>query len=138
MRSAPFDIHIEDAVLNPELTAHLEWIRREGIHGFAGHPLIFREEILGVLGAFGRTPFLEEHFKWLRLFADQVAVSIFPRSNWSLRSMMLRRSKSAPTDRRQDPRSQQCCRVVGHAPNDSYVENRRTANPTALDLPVGG
>ena len=67
---------IEDAVLNPELTAHPEWIRREGIHGFAGHPLIFREETLGVIGAFGRKPFLEEHFKWLRLFADQAAVSI--------------------------------------------------------------
>jgi transcriptional regulator with GAF, ATPase, and Fis domain len=67
---------IEDAVLNPELTAHPDWIRREGIHGFAAHPLIFREEIHGVLGAFGRKPFLEEHFKWLRLFADQAAVSI--------------------------------------------------------------
>jgi len=39
-------------------------------------PLIFREEILGVLGAFGRIPFHEEHFKWLRVFADQAAVSI--------------------------------------------------------------
>jgi transcriptional regulator with GAF, ATPase, and Fis domain len=67
---------IEDAVLTPELTAHPDWIRREGIHGFAGHPLIFRKEILGVLGAFGRKPFFEEHFKWLRLFADQAAVSI--------------------------------------------------------------
>lgn len=67
---------IEDAVLHPDLIAHPDWIRREGIHGFAGHPLIFRGETLGVLGAFGRKPFLEEHFKWLRLFADQAAVSI--------------------------------------------------------------
>jgi transcriptional regulator with GAF, ATPase, and Fis domain len=67
---------IEDAVLHPELTAHPKWIRNEGIHGFAGHPLTFREEILGVLGAFGREPFLGEHFRWLRLFADQAAVSI--------------------------------------------------------------
>jgi transcriptional regulator with GAF, ATPase, and Fis domain len=67
---------IEDAVLKPELTAHPEWIRQEGIHGFAGHPLTFRDEILGVLGAFGRKPFLDEHFRWLRLFADQAAVSI--------------------------------------------------------------
>ncbi len=67
---------VEDAGLHPELMADPEWIRREGIHGFAGHPLIFREEILGVLGAFGRKPFLDEHFRWLRLFADQAAVSI--------------------------------------------------------------
>jgi transcriptional regulator with GAF, ATPase, and Fis domain len=67
---------IGDAVLHPALTANPEWVRREGIHGFAGHPLIFRQEILGVLGAFGRIPFHQEHFKWLRLFADQAAVSI--------------------------------------------------------------
>jgi transcriptional regulator with GAF, ATPase, and Fis domain len=66
----------EDAVLNPTFAANPTWVRREGIHGFAGHPLIFREEILGVLGAFGRIPFHEEHFKWLRVFADQAAVSI--------------------------------------------------------------
>jgi GAF domain-containing protein len=40
---------IEDAPLHPELTAHPKWIREEGIHGFAGHPLIFREEILSFL-----------------------------------------------------------------------------------------
>jgi len=67
---------IEDAAVQPELTAHPEWISKEGIHGFAGHPLTFRGETLGVLGAFGRTPFLDEHFRWLRLFADQAAVSI--------------------------------------------------------------
>ena len=67
---------IEDAVLKPELTTHPKWILQEGVHGFAGHPLIFRDEILGVLGAFGRKPFLDEHFRWLRLFADQAAVSI--------------------------------------------------------------
>ena len=67
---------IEDAALHPGLIAHPKWIRDEGIHGFAGHPLTFRQEILGVLGAFGRKPFLEEHFRWLRLFADQAAVSI--------------------------------------------------------------
>jgi transcriptional regulator with GAF, ATPase, and Fis domain len=67
---------IEDAALKPDLVADPEWVRAEGIHGFAGHPLIFRDEILGVLGAFGRRPFFDEHFRWLRLFADQAAVSI--------------------------------------------------------------
>ena len=67
---------IEDAVLNSAFAANPAWVHREGIHGFAGHPLIFREEILGVLGAFGRISFHEDHFKWLRLFADQAAVSI--------------------------------------------------------------
>src|SRR3954447_26941841 len=67
---------IEDAVLHPELTANPEWIRQEGIHGFVGHPLTLREEIRGFRGACGREPFLDKHFRWLRLFADQAAVSI--------------------------------------------------------------
>jgi transcriptional regulator with GAF, ATPase, and Fis domain len=67
---------IEDAVLRPELTARPKWIQEEGIHGFAGHPLTFRGEVLGVLGAFGREPFHDAHFRWLRLLADQAAVSI--------------------------------------------------------------
>ena len=50
---------IPDAALNPAFAANPDWVRREGIHGFAGHPLIFREEILGVVGAFGRIPFHE-------------------------------------------------------------------------------
>jgi transcriptional regulator with GAF, ATPase, and Fis domain len=67
---------IQDARLNPGFAADPDWMREEGICGFAGHPLIFRNEVLGVLGAFGRIPFQEEHFRWLRLFADQAAVSI--------------------------------------------------------------
>jgi transcriptional regulator with GAF, ATPase, and Fis domain len=38
--------------------------------------LIFRGEVLGVLGAFARISFHEEHFRWLRLFSDHAAVSI--------------------------------------------------------------
>lgn len=30
------------------------WIKREGIQSFAGHPLVFRGKILGVLGLFSR------------------------------------------------------------------------------------
>ncbi len=67
---------IEDAALNSSFAADPLWMRREDIHGFAGHPLIFRDQILGVLAAFGRTSFSATHFKWLRLFADQAAVSI--------------------------------------------------------------
>jgi GAF domain-containing protein len=48
---------IEDAALHPELIAHPKWIRDEGIHGFAGHPLSFREEILGVLRPLGAIHF---------------------------------------------------------------------------------
>jgi len=51
-------------------------VAREGIKGFAGHPLIFRGEVVGVLAVFSRKPVLTQQFQWLRLFADQAAVAI--------------------------------------------------------------
>jgi transcriptional regulator with GAF, ATPase, and Fis domain len=67
---------IEDSVAEPRWTLHPEWIREEGIHGFAGHPLLFGGKILGVLGVFARAHIDEQQFKWLRVFADQAAVAI--------------------------------------------------------------
>lgn len=56
--------------------AHPEWAVRERIHSFAGHPLVFRDEILGVLAVFSRAPLGEEDFAWLRTYADHAAVAI--------------------------------------------------------------
>jgi transcriptional regulator with GAF, ATPase, and Fis domain len=52
------------------------WIRREGVRTFAGEPLVFRGEVLGVLGVFDRRPFDDESLRWLRTFADHAAVSL--------------------------------------------------------------
>jgi transcriptional regulator with GAF, ATPase, and Fis domain len=52
------------------------WARREGIVSFAGQPLIFRGEILGVLAVFGRAEMDERQLGWLRTFADHAAVAI--------------------------------------------------------------
>src|SRR6516164_3829486 len=67
---------IEDSVADTRWTLHPDWVRDEGIHGFAGHPLVFGGKILGVLGVFARVHINEQQFKWLRVFADQAAVSI--------------------------------------------------------------
>ncbi len=56
--------------------ADREWFRRAGIHTFAGQPLIFRGEVLGVLGIFDRAILGDADFEWLRIFADQAAASI--------------------------------------------------------------
>src|SRR3954451_3026110 len=65
-----------DVDSNPSWLAHPEWAQRERIRVFAGHPLIFRRETLGVLGVFGRQPMSEEDFRYLRIFADHAAVAI--------------------------------------------------------------
>jgi len=59
-----------------EWIADPAWFAREGIRTFAAQPLIFRDEILGVLGLFDRSLLNEEAFEWLRIFADYAAVSI--------------------------------------------------------------
>ena len=56
--------------------AEPEWIEQEAIESFAGHPLVFRGETLGVLGIFRRAPITEQEFGWLRMFANQAAASV--------------------------------------------------------------
>lgn len=52
------------------------WAKREKIHTFAAQPLRYRGEVLGVLEMFDRHRHDDEHFQWLRIFADHVAVSL--------------------------------------------------------------
>jgi len=67
----------------PELTEPLsdwvarpDWIRAEGIRGFAGQPMIHRGEVLGVLAVFARQPIASECMGWLRMIADHAAAAI--------------------------------------------------------------
>jgi transcriptional regulator with GAF, ATPase, and Fis domain len=52
------------------------WAASEGILSFAGQPLQFRGETVGVLGIFSREEISSEAFNWLRTFADQAAIAI--------------------------------------------------------------
>jgi transcriptional regulator with GAF, ATPase, and Fis domain len=52
------------------------WIRDERIVSFAGHPLMHRGEVLGVLGLFAREAPGESCFEWLRMIADHLAAAI--------------------------------------------------------------
>ena len=53
-----------------------EWATAEGIMAFAGQPLIFKGETLGVLAVFSRAHIDHEQFQWLRTFADHAAVAL--------------------------------------------------------------
>ncbi len=69
-------------LLYNELDRNSEWLRdpdwaiREKVTSFAGQPLIFRKEILGVLAIFSRSVLNESHLKMLRIFADNAAAAI--------------------------------------------------------------
>jgi len=59
-----------------ERWARPEWVRHESIACFAGQPLVFRDETLGVLAVFRREPINEQEFGWLRMFANQAAAAV--------------------------------------------------------------
>lgn len=69
-------ILIKDVASQNEWIVRPEWAKREEIRSFAGHPLIFRDELLGVIGVFSRKPLVEQEFAWLGLFANQAAIAI--------------------------------------------------------------
>jgi formate hydrogenlyase transcriptional activator len=52
------------------------WVEEHGLHAFVGYPLVFRGEVLGVLGVFARRPFSGPEFGDLQIFADQAATAI--------------------------------------------------------------
>jgi transcriptional regulator with GAF, ATPase, and Fis domain len=71
----------EPILINEDLaTSHWiarpEWAQRESIRSFAGQPLIFRGEVMGVLAVFSRARMSPEEFGWLRIFADHAAIAI--------------------------------------------------------------
>lgn len=69
-------ILIKDLAAQNDWIVRPEWAKREGIRSFAGHPLIFRDELLGVIGVFSRKSLVEQEFTWLGLFANQAAIAI--------------------------------------------------------------
>jgi len=69
-------LHLGNLTPSSDWIVHPEWIQRESIQDFVGHPLVFRGQILGVLGVFSRRPVSTEQCGWLRVFADQASVAI--------------------------------------------------------------
>lgn len=51
-------------------------MKDNALRSFAGHPLNFRGEMIGVLAMFGRRPLSEEEFERLAVFANEAAIAI--------------------------------------------------------------
>jgi transcriptional regulator with GAF, ATPase, and Fis domain len=67
---------LRDLSLEQRWMPRADWVARESIGSFAGHPLVFRGEVLGVLGVFSRAALDDAAFEWLQMFASHAAVSI--------------------------------------------------------------
>ena len=53
-----------------------EWARREGLEAFAGRPLVFRGDVLGVLAVFRRSGQSDAWWAWLQALSDAAAVAV--------------------------------------------------------------
>ena len=53
-----------------------EWAKEERLISFAGHPLVFRGEPMGVLAVFRRSEADDDCFAWLRTMANAASVAI--------------------------------------------------------------
>src|SRR5215475_14261311 len=69
-------ILVEDVSVQNDWIVRPDWARRENVRSFAGHPLIFRDQLQGVIAVFSRQLLGEPEFTWLGLFANQAALAI--------------------------------------------------------------
>jgi GAF domain-containing protein len=72
----PVLLQLRETSDNEPWVVRPDWVKAQRIRSFGGQPLIFKEEVLGVLGVFSRTPINEQQFGWLRAFADHAAAAI--------------------------------------------------------------
>ena len=63
-------------VLGDDRLPNKQWMTDNGLRSFAGHPLKFRWELLGVIAMFGRRPLSGEEFERLAVFANEAAIAI--------------------------------------------------------------
>jgi signal transduction histidine kinase len=68
--------HLTNAVIGDARVGDQDWARREGMHAFAGYPLMVGDELVGVLAMFSRAPLSDEDFQALATVANTMALGI--------------------------------------------------------------
>ncbi|WP_146565554.1 sigma-54-dependent Fis family transcriptional regulator [Posidoniimonas corsicana] len=84
-------IEAPDLADMPDWIADPEWVRSEGVIGFAGQPLSHHGMVLGVLGVFSRVRISDECLDWMRMIADHAAASIAHSHAWDELQLLRRR-----------------------------------------------
>ena len=69
-------LEVPDIDPDAHWVADPSWVRREGITGFGGQPLVHRGQVLGVLAVFARERLGPDALGWLRTIADHAAAAV--------------------------------------------------------------
>jgi PAS domain S-box-containing protein len=68
--------HLTNALGGDSRVSDQDWVRREGMVAFAGHPLVVDDHLIGVVALFARRPLTEATLQALGSVADEIAVGI--------------------------------------------------------------
>ena len=132
-------IFIPDVAHDQDWIAQPDWVQRERICSFGGQPLVFRREILGVLGVFSRDPCNRETFTWLRTFADHAAIAIAHARALTEIERLHEQLQLENTYLRQDIRSDAPDGIIGTSPAlRKVLEQITIVAPTSATVLVQG
>jgi transcriptional regulator with GAF, ATPase, and Fis domain len=62
--------------MNDDRVPNKQWLRDNALRSFAGYPLIFNGDVLGVLAIFSRHVIREEEFERLAVLSHQAAIAV--------------------------------------------------------------
>lgn len=68
--------YLTNTVIGDPCVLDHDWVRREGLRSFAGHPLVIGDRLIGVVAMFSREPLTEATLKALSGIADETAIGI--------------------------------------------------------------
>lgn len=99
---------LNDPARDPRI-ADPAWVKQNGLACFAGHALVFQQQLLGVLALFGRRALSAEEFERIGLFAAQAAIAIKNAQLYSevesLKNRLLAENVYLKEELRDDPRT---------------------------------
>ncbi|MCA9166118.1 MAG: sigma 54-interacting transcriptional regulator [Planctomycetales bacterium] len=76
MATSGVAVQIDDVTADSHWIARPDWVTAEAVQSFFGLPLRYRDETLGVLAMFSRSPMHTSCREWLRMIADHLAAAI--------------------------------------------------------------
>lgn len=77
-------VFVDDAASDQRWSLNRDWVRKESIVSFAGHPLVYRNETVGVVVVFSRERLTQADFELLRAFADLAATAVAGARNFEV------------------------------------------------------
>ncbi|MDY3551687.1 sigma 54-interacting transcriptional regulator [Gemmata sp. JC717] len=132
-------LEVPDVDPHSPWVADSDWVRREGITGFGGQPLVHHGRVLGVLAVFTRAPLDGEALGWLRMVANHAAAAIATARAFEEVETLRRRLELETEYLRGEVRAAHYGRFVGQSPAlDAVLRQVEFVAPTDATVLITG